>query len=75
MPIYEYHCDACGENFEQLVFGAEMPACPGCDSDKVSRRMSACGFISKGGDGQTLGRSAGSACSGCSAASCSSCGH
>lgn len=76
MPIYEYHCEDCGEDFERLVFGNETPECSCCCSKKVNRLMSACGFVSKGSGGVTESRSAGaSGCSGCAATSCSSCGH
>ncbi len=74
MPIYEYTCQECNQNFEYLVMGRENPACPKCNSTKVIRLMSACGFISKGSGGQTV-KSSSSSCSGCTATSCSSCGH
>ena len=32
MPIYEYHCDKCGEDFEYLVIGEPDPDCPACNS-------------------------------------------
>ncbi len=74
MPIYEYCCEACGNNFESLVFGDECPTCPNCESPKVCKQMSACGFVSKGSGGQTVGKSAGSACSGCKpSAGCAGC--
>lgn len=76
MPIYEYHCDKCDNTFECLIFGAESPSCPDCNNENVNRVLSACGFVSKSGSGQTVSRSAGAAsCSGCAATSCSSCGH
>jgi len=76
MPIYEYCCEECHENFEKLVFGSESPDCPACNSKKVSRLMSACGFLSKGSGGETTRASASaSSCGGCSATSCSTCGH
>ncbi len=75
MPIYEYHCNNCNKNFEYLVFGKEKPICPACKNKKVSRILSACGFVSKGGGGETVKTSASdSSCSGCTATSCSSCG-
>lgn len=76
MPIYEYNCDKCGHNFETIVFGKEKPACPSCGSKKVSKLMSACGFMSKGTSGETVRTSASSSsCGGCSATSCAGCGH
>jgi putative FmdB family regulatory protein len=76
MPIYEFCCNECGQNFEFLVLGSEKAACPACSSMKVNRLMSACGFVSKGKGGETVGTSASSAsCSGCAATSCATCGH
>jgi putative FmdB family regulatory protein len=75
MPIYEYHCNNCGKDFESLVFGKEEPICPACKNKKVSRILSVCGFVSKGCGGETVKTSASdSSCSGCSATTCSSCG-
>ncbi|PIE71052.1 MAG: FmdB family transcriptional regulator [Deltaproteobacteria bacterium] len=80
MPIYEFTCQDCGSTFETLVMKNDEPTCKSCGSTKVSRLMSACGFVSKGigaapGTTETVKTSAGtSACSGCTATSCSSCG-
>jgi len=42
MPIYEYSCRACGQRFEELVFGqAPAPACPTCAGADVERLLSA----------------------------------
>ncbi len=76
MPIFEYQCKGCGLEFEKLVFGQETPACPDCDSTKVCKLMSTCGFVSKGAGGETVGTSAASsACGGCTAGSCAGCGQ
>jgi putative FmdB family regulatory protein len=42
MPIYEFVCEACGHEFEQiLAFSAtKMPSCPACQSEQVHRQMS-----------------------------------
>ena len=40
MPIYEYHCASCGQEFETLVRANTKVACPSCESAKVERRMS-----------------------------------
>lgn len=77
MPIYEYKCEKCGNEFEQLVFGQECPSCPKCESDKVCRLMSCCQFKSATPIGQApvSSSSSGSSCGGCSATSCAGCGH
>lgn len=74
MPIFEYHCNGCGVDFERLVFGGETPTCPNCDSPEVNKLMSACGFLSKGSGGQTVSSSS-SSCGGCKATSCAGCGQ
>ncbi len=42
MPIYEFVCESCGHEFEQiLAFSAtKMPNCPACQSEHVRRQMS-----------------------------------
>jgi len=75
MPIYEYHCEKCDENFECLIIGNDTPECSSCTSKKVTKLMSACGFVSKGGGGETVSSSAGSACSGCATNNCTGCSH
>jgi len=77
MPIYEYHCKECGQDFEYLVIGGSEPdQCPACKADTVCRLMSTCGFVSKGNGGQTVSTSASSpSCAGCSGSSCAGCGH
>ncbi|HEX6643954.1 MAG TPA: zinc ribbon domain-containing protein [Gemmatimonadales bacterium] len=39
MPIYDYHCTACGARFERLVRGTRKVACD-CGSAEVERLMS-----------------------------------
>ncbi len=75
MPIYEYQCQECGNCFEYLVIGTPDPECSDCQSKKVTRQMSTCGFFSKGAGGETIRSSAADAsCGGCSASSCAGCG-
>lgn len=40
MPIYEYTCPRCEEDFELLVRGEERPACPTCGGEKLAKRFS-----------------------------------
>ncbi|MBW1617012.1 MAG: zinc ribbon domain-containing protein [Deltaproteobacteria bacterium] len=78
MPIYEYKCQKCGKNFEYLVIGSKGPIdCPKCKSEQIKKRLSSCGFLTKGNGGETIksSASAASACGSCSATSCSTCGH
>jgi putative FmdB family regulatory protein len=77
MPIYEYQCEDCKNEFEYLAMGNYEPeGCPSCKGENVHRLMSACGFMSKGSGGETVGKSAGaSACGGCTGTSCAGCGH
>lgn len=53
MPIYEYACQACGEEFELLVRSDEKLVCPGCESEKLEKLMSA-PAAHTGGKGQSL---------------------
>lgn len=40
MPIYEYSCQKCDNDFEELVRGEEVPVCPSCGTENIERRMS-----------------------------------
>ena len=35
MPLHEYQCRACGLEFEALIRGADVPACPSCGGSDV----------------------------------------
>jgi putative FmdB family regulatory protein len=49
MPIYEYVCGKCGEEFEHLTRADEKPTCPACgDEKKLARQMSAPSAHTKG---------------------------
>ena len=88
MPIFEYKCNDCGHEFEELVFDREeCPPCPKCQSEKTGKLMSAVrskvgGFRPDTGDSVGSGNSADSGtefsasspCAGCSGGDCSSCG-
>jgi putative FmdB family regulatory protein len=50
MPIYEFHCSKCKENFETLVMsGSESVTCPHCHSKKLERLMSGFSRAGQGG--------------------------
>ena len=43
MPIYEFHCDACDKDFEQMTTMSARDhkvACPECGSHKTGRKLS-----------------------------------
>jgi len=41
MPIYEYRCRQCSQDFEWYVpSAANAVACPACSSDRVTRKLS-----------------------------------
>ena len=40
MPIYEYVCRGCGEEFELLIRGGATPACPACRSEELDKKFS-----------------------------------
>jgi putative FmdB family regulatory protein len=48
MPIYEYHCEACEDEFELLLRSGEQPACPACQSEKLTRKFSVVAAHSSG---------------------------
>jgi len=59
MPIYEYHCANCGDNFEKLVSFSDpkinAPECPGCHSENTHKQISRIASFS---GGQSFGTSA-----------------
>jgi putative FmdB family regulatory protein len=40
MPIYEYECRQCGEQFELLVLKTSVAACPACQSQELEQLIS-----------------------------------
>ncbi|MFC1884367.1 zinc ribbon domain-containing protein [Thermodesulfobacteriota bacterium] len=71
MPIYEYRCRKCKEEFEKLVFGSnEIIDCPKCKGNEIEKLMSACGYKTTGSFTPSSGSSN---CSSCASTNCSSC--
>ncbi|HEX9021949.1 MAG TPA: zinc ribbon domain-containing protein, partial [Nitrospirota bacterium] len=59
MPIYEYHCNACGADFEKLVFGSKPEvSCEKCGSKDTGKRLSRFG-MGRSSDGPATGASSG----------------
>jgi putative FmdB family regulatory protein len=40
MPIYDYQCRNCGEEFELLVLKTTVAACPACQSQDLEQLIS-----------------------------------
>jgi putative FmdB family regulatory protein len=51
MPIYDYGCEKCGNEFEveQRITDDPIRTCPKCRSRKVKRLISRTSFVLKGG--------------------------
>lgn len=49
MPIYEYRCKACGDEFEYLLRSSSPAAkCPACASENIEQLISNSAFHSEG---------------------------
>jgi len=58
MPIYEYQCQECGEEFEKLVrsiSSAPEVQCPRCGGKKVKKAFSLFGTQSSSSGGLSTG--------------------
>jgi putative FmdB family regulatory protein len=71
MPIYEYECRDCGEQFEALIRGKEKPACPACGKRKLTKQFSVPAAHTSGSSPECPAREAGACdvspggCGGC----------
>lgn len=71
MPIFEYTCLDCGQDFETIVFkSSELVCCPECKKENLEKKMSK--FAFKGTD-RFVGTGSSSGCGSCSSGNCSSC--
>lgn len=64
MPIYEYACNDCGNQFETLVRSGDTPVCPSCHSNQLEKRLSV--FATTGDSSKAAPAMP---------AACGSCGH
>ncbi|HUT10024.1 MAG TPA: zinc ribbon domain-containing protein [Thermoguttaceae bacterium] len=71
MPIYEYVCQACGREFEELLRGDEKPACPSCGKRRLKQQFSVAAAHAEGSQPSCPARETG-ACgvSNCAAGGC-----
>lgn len=49
MPLFEYACRECEQQFEVLVRGSAAPECPSCHGTSLERRQSV--FAARSGGG------------------------
>jgi len=80
MPIYEYRCDKCKNEFEVVTISMNekvKAVCPKCKSRKISKMMSSFALGKNAASGSdsygNAGASSGSACSSCTSSDCSTC--
>ncbi|MBI3015990.1 MAG: zinc ribbon domain-containing protein [Candidatus Tectomicrobia bacterium] len=63
MPIYEFHCPACENDFETLVMNSRATvSCPRCGGHDLERKLSVFAFQSGGKFNSSV---AGKGCSHC----------
>jgi len=48
MPIFEYICRDCHQQFETLVTASRTPVCPACRSDALDKQLSVFAVSSSG---------------------------
>jgi putative FmdB family regulatory protein len=71
MPIYEFICDECGSEFEELMRNGDKPCCERCESSEVRRIFSKFAVHSSSAD--LGGKGATKSCSSCASSSCATC--
>ena len=78
MPIYEFNCPKCNTNFEELIFGEDIPACPKCGNGETHKLLSCATLHSQApsrvGQQVSFPTSGRSGCGSCAGGNCSSCG-
>lgn len=57
MPIYEYACQACGNEFELLVRSDTVLQCPQCQDTHLEKKLSV--FATSGAEGASTSAAAG----------------
>ena len=63
MRLYDFHCNACGKDFEELVREVSEARCPDCGTSEVEKQLSAFA-VGRGGGGREPASSGGGGCGG-----------
>jgi len=72
MPIFEYHCKHCENEFETIVSSKDISiSCPECKSCDTYKLISSFSFKSSGGGSTTT--SSASSCGSCMTKNCGTC--
>jgi len=65
MPIFEFVCADCGKPFEELVLSTHIigeVTCPTCQSQNITKKISAFAIRLPGGSSWSFGSVSGSSC-------------
>jgi putative FmdB family regulatory protein len=64
MPIFEYVCNSCGNEFEAIVRSSENPQCPECEGTQLEKKLSVFAVASSGSKFESMpaGNGGGCAC-------------
>ncbi len=65
MPIFEYRCKKCEEEFEALVLGRESAECPSCHGTKLEKLLSTFAAFTGSGGSRMEASSQPGACGSC----------
>ena len=68
MRLYDFHCNECGKDFEDLVREVSDARCPSCAASDVQKVLSA--FAVGGGGGRDAGEPSGGGGGGCAGGFC-----
>jgi putative FmdB family regulatory protein len=73
MPIFEYHCESCGNHFEHLTRADREATCPACNGQALSKQLSTFAVGANGSGSRTDSAASGSF-DGAQGGPCGSCG-
>lgn len=64
MPLFDYICQDCKQEFEALVSSSRKPVCPGCGGDRLHRKLSVFAVVNQPSGPKCAGSDACAACCG-----------